>query len=176
MATRICKKSYILENGKPIGSTFEFGNGHTHKVMYSTLQGEEVAAFIFGNGVHQTLGDAYSGSDGNADTAEAMFLARLETLQGGSYYKGERGVGGQVLMDLAEALAELTGTDAEAAWATVKDKAEEAKGEGKAAEEAKAWINGRKKRADVKAIMTRLVAERAERNAVESTMSVDDLL
>lgn len=158
---KVCKRAYARNDaGEIFGMKFDFANGNSHEVKWADYP-EEVKFMAMCHGFNQTLGDAYSQANGDANAAEGMFLNRNETLQT-EWKSTERG-GGLADEDLAYALSELTGESLEKARDAV------AKGD-------KAWKDARRKRKDVGAIIARRVADRKAAKADASEESVDDLL
>lgn len=162
MATRmnVCKRAYIMDDmGMPIGMTFAFANGNTHKVMFADFPAD-VGMYAKAHGFNQTLGDSFSQSGGDSNVAEAMFLKRKETLA--TQWAGERS-GGLGDEDLAQALAIVTKRPIEEARERV-------------AEEDKKWKEARRKHPLVAAEIARIQAERKAKKAEASDADVDDLL
>jgi len=157
---QVCKKSVILRGDHPAGIRFAFGNGNVHEVFVENFT-EEVQEAALVHGFSQKLGDSYSGSGGDADTAETMFLTQLEILKSG-WTKGERGAGGLADEDLAQALATLTGKGIDEAREAVRGADKE-------------WKQARRKHPAVAAEIAKIKAARAEAK-VESLDGTEDLL
>ena len=81
--SKVCKKEINLANGNIV---FMFANGSTHSINTNMLS-PEINVMCATHGLNATLTDSYAGSEGNADVAEGMFLARLETLKAGEWSK-----------------------------------------------------------------------------------------
>ena len=161
---KVASREYVLDaDGKEIGIRFSFGAGKVHEVFFAELV-PDLQHHAMAHGFNQTLGDAFSQAKGDSDVAEALFLARWETLKGGEW--GKRGSGGgsvQADLDLAKALAEVTKRPLEEAQERVR-------------EEDEAWKKARRKHPAVAEVLARLAYERKAEKAEQAEVSTEDLL
>ena len=101
MRNAIAKKSMIVENGQPVGVSFEFSDGKTMKVHCEDLP-DNVLNLAMCHGLSQKIGDSYSGASG---PGEARQRANT-TIQ--SLIDGDWNVRADVITDLAEAMHRIT--------------------------------------------------------------------
>jgi hypothetical protein len=154
---KIAKKSVIVEGNEALGARIDFTDGRKVSVMFRDLS-QEMVMRLAGHGLLQKLGDSYSSAQGDVDFAFAKASAVAESLLAGDW--NMRGDG--MSTDLATALAEVAGRELEEAIELL----------GKMDKEQREALG---KRADIKAVMLRLKAERAAAKAEGNTDDLSDL-
>ncbi len=153
---KICTKK-IDTDAKVV--VFAFTNGDSHTVALADFPDDIKTRFAL-HGISQKLGDSYASADGIDEAIEA-FLGTLETTTKGDWSTRAAGGGKGRTTMLAEALAEATGQDLDAAVAVLAEQTDEGK-------------KAIKAHPQVRAILERISAERAAAKAAKAAKAAEE--